>query len=105
VFLLIFLVSIAFWAFIRAIYTFPEAFQDHNFLVAESLFDEMVQQELVNCNSNVQRERTKEIRQFADTEELLIRILQHSKNFNSKISKIRSMIDGYRRPSDENMPV
>ena len=91
--------------FLRAIFTSSENFIDFDFLIAESLFDQMKESKLLNCTKELEKKTIIQDMSFNNKDELLMRILQNSKNFNSNISKIRSMIDGYHRGGDNQMPV
>lgn len=104
-YLSIVLVALALWSFVKAVFASPEAFSDQEFIIAESLFEEMLENEILNTKSEAKKLELRQKKRILDTDQLLIRILQHSKHFNSKISKIRSMIDGYRRPGPEAVPV
>ena len=65
----------------------------------------MIQNCLINSKSEKEKKKILEEMQIESNEDLLIKILKNSKHFNSKISKIRSMIDGYYRGGETRMPV
>ena len=98
-------VSLALVAFLRAILAKPQRFLDFDFMVAESLFEQIVHKKVLNCKSEDKKLQIARDMRFQDNEQMLMQVLRHSKHFNSRVAKIRALIDGYHRGGDDSMPM